>query len=288
MGLVVPIAAPIVVLYNLVYVPFTHHIFPKSFLLGLLLMSLLMSMAQLLLRKSSTWFYGLLFCIYYELVLLWQMPIAWFTFWKSTWGTRMTPNDIKAAEKKIRRRMAKYVTREYISVQEFAEAIGIGETFIREQMEGRLSPFVVIEGDTKMIKPEAIEALFKAESFDDKYEAPTVIKEPVIESITAEPIKIDNESKNETDIVSEVQNEPVKVYNEPATQDSVIRHTSIANDSSKDELVQRINELESKYETLILSNIEEKKQLLQIITEKDNQITELTKCLQEVIRKVGA
>ena len=251
-------------------------------------MSLLMSMAQLLLRKSSTWFYGLLFCIYYELVLLWQMPIAWFTFWKSTWGTRMTPNDIKAAEKKIRRRMAKYVTREYITVQEFAEAIGIGETFIREQMEGRLSPYVVIKDDTKMIKPEAIEALFKAESFDDNYKSPTVINDPVLEKAAVETIKVENETKNIVDVSSESKNEPVEVYSEPMTQVSVIRHTSIANDTSNDELVKRINELENRYETLILSNIEEKKKLLQIITEKDNQITELTKCLQEVIRKVGA
>ena len=28
------------------------------------------------------------------------MPIAWFTFWKSTWGTRMTPADIAAQERK--------------------------------------------------------------------------------------------------------------------------------------------------------------------------------------------
>lgn len=100
MGLIVPIAAPIVVSYNLIYVPIKQHIFPTAFILGLLLMSMLMSMAQLLLRRSSTWIYGMLFCLYYELVLLWQMPIAWFTFWKSTWGTRMTPSDVKAAREK--------------------------------------------------------------------------------------------------------------------------------------------------------------------------------------------
>ena len=107
MGLVVPVAAPLVVLYNLVYVPLTQHIFPTAFLLGLFLMSFLMSMSQMLLRKSSTWAYGLLFCIYYELILLWQMPIAWFTFWKSTWGTRMTPSDLEEAEKKRLRKEQK-------------------------------------------------------------------------------------------------------------------------------------------------------------------------------------
>lgn len=100
MGLIVPIAAPIVVLYNLVYVPIIHQVFPTAFLVGLLLMSLLMSMAQLLLRKSSTWLFGMVFCLFYEAVLLWQMPIAWVTFWKSTWGTRMTPSDIEEDEKK--------------------------------------------------------------------------------------------------------------------------------------------------------------------------------------------
>lgn len=99
-GLLVPILAPIVVIYNLFYVPFTQHIFPTTFLVGLLLMSLMMSFAQLFFRKSSTWYFGFLFCIYYEVVLLWQMPIAWVTFWKSTWGTRMTPSDVKAMEKK--------------------------------------------------------------------------------------------------------------------------------------------------------------------------------------------
>ncbi len=100
MGLIVPIAAPIVVLYNLVYVPITHRIFPTTFLVGILMMSMLMSMAQLFLRKSTTWLYGMFFCIYYEVVLLWQMPVAWVTFWKSTWGTRMTPSDILAARKR--------------------------------------------------------------------------------------------------------------------------------------------------------------------------------------------
>lgn len=100
MGVLVPIAAPVVVIYNLIYVPIVHGIFPTTFLMGLLMMSLLMSFAQMFLRKSTTWIFGMVFCIYYEAVLLWQMPIAWVTFWKSTWGTRMTPKDIEEKEKK--------------------------------------------------------------------------------------------------------------------------------------------------------------------------------------------
>ena len=72
------------------------------------LMAMLMSMAQLFLRKSSTWVFGIWFCLYYEAVLLWQMPVAWFTFWKDTWGTRMTPADVREAEKKKKKEMKKH------------------------------------------------------------------------------------------------------------------------------------------------------------------------------------
>lgn len=105
MGLVVPIAAPIVVIYNFIYVPIVNSVFPTTFILGLLLMAMLMSFADLFYKRSSLWFYGMLFCLFYEGVLLWQMPIAWFTFWKSTWGTRMTPQDIEAERKKEERRL---------------------------------------------------------------------------------------------------------------------------------------------------------------------------------------
>lgn len=107
MGLVVPVAAPVIVLYNLIYVPVMHRVFPVTFLVGMLLMTLLMSMAQLLLRRSTTWIYGIWFCIYYEFVLLWQMPVAWFTFWKSTWGTRMTAADLAEMEKEEKKKAEK-------------------------------------------------------------------------------------------------------------------------------------------------------------------------------------
>lgn len=103
MGLIVPIAAPVIVVYNLFFVPLMYGVFPKAFLIGILLMSLLMSSAQMFLRRSTTWIFGLLFCFFYETVLLWQMPIAWVTFWKSTWGTRMTPSDIMEQQKKDNR-----------------------------------------------------------------------------------------------------------------------------------------------------------------------------------------
>ena len=69
-------------------------------------MALLMSACQALLRRSTTWLYGIWFCLYYEMVLLWQMPIAWFTFWKSTWGTRMTPADLEEQERKQKAKLS--------------------------------------------------------------------------------------------------------------------------------------------------------------------------------------
>lgn len=100
MGLMVPILAPIVFAYNIIYVPVKYGIFPLTFLVGFLLMSLLMSFSYMLFQKSSAWIFGMVFCVFYELVLLWQMPIAFLTFWKSTWGTRETLEDIQDMKKR--------------------------------------------------------------------------------------------------------------------------------------------------------------------------------------------
>ena len=105
LGVLVPLIAPIIVLYNLVYVPVVRHIFPGTFLIGLLMMSLMMCFAQLILKKSSLWFYGFVFCLYYEVILLWQMIWAWVTFWVNDWGTRGTGKrrrDEEAAEARVK------------------------------------------------------------------------------------------------------------------------------------------------------------------------------------------
>ena len=107
MGVLVPIVAPAIVLYNLIYVPLAYRVFPYTFILGMILMSLMMSLTQKALRKSTTWLYGIWFCLYYEAVLLWQMPIAWVTFWKSNWGTRMTQADVDELNKKKGKQKAK-------------------------------------------------------------------------------------------------------------------------------------------------------------------------------------
>ena len=97
-GLIVPTLAPIILLYNLIYVPIIYRVFPLTFLAGMLMMALMMSFVHLYFKKSTTWLFGFYFVLYYEAILLWQMPYAWVTFWKPTWGTRMTDQDIKAQE----------------------------------------------------------------------------------------------------------------------------------------------------------------------------------------------
>ena len=102
-GIIVPVLAPLIVIYNMIYVPIVYKTFPIVFISGILLMSFLMSFVYLLFRKSKIWIYGLWFCLFYECILIWQMPIACLTFWKSTWGTRKTKEDI-AHEKKQKKR----------------------------------------------------------------------------------------------------------------------------------------------------------------------------------------
>ena len=87
-GMLITILSPVIVVYNLLVVPLSYHMVPVVFLIGIVLMAMMMSFAQLFLRKSTTWLHGILFNLFYVSVLIWQMPLAWFTFWRSTWGTR--------------------------------------------------------------------------------------------------------------------------------------------------------------------------------------------------------
>ena len=106
-GIIVPVLAPLIVIYNMMYVPIVYKTFPIVFISGILLMSFLMSFVYLLFRKSKIWIYGLWFCLFYECILIWQMPIACLTFWKSTWGTRKTKEDIEHEKKQKKRKQDK-------------------------------------------------------------------------------------------------------------------------------------------------------------------------------------
>lgn len=99
-GFILPLLAPIVVIRTMVFVPLEMGMFPYKYLLGILMMSMLMSASYLFFKRSNLWPYGIIFCVFYLCVLLWQLPVAVVTFWRSEWGTRDTAADEAARNKK--------------------------------------------------------------------------------------------------------------------------------------------------------------------------------------------
>lgn len=88
LGFLLPLVGPLVVFRALLYVPLFHRGSPLMYLLGILLMSCLMSSVYLFSRRSRLWFYGIPFCFFYMFVLVWQLPWAMVTTTHSRWGTR--------------------------------------------------------------------------------------------------------------------------------------------------------------------------------------------------------
>ena len=80
--------APIVVVRSLVLVPLLHSVWPLNYVVGVLVMSTMVSSVYLLAKRSRLWIYGVVFCFYYMFVLVWQLPIAVLTFAHTSWGTR--------------------------------------------------------------------------------------------------------------------------------------------------------------------------------------------------------
>ncbi|MCR5094376.1 MAG: glycosyltransferase [Lachnospiraceae bacterium] len=290
MGLIVPIAAPIVVVYNLIYVPFTQHIFPTSFVLGIFLMSLLMSMAQLLLRKSSTWIYGMLFCLYYELVLLWQMPIAWFTFWKSTWGTRMTPNDLKAARRKLKRRLLGNKT--HVTAAEFASVLGITEEDVLSQMEGgRLAPYVETVNGQKMITSAALNVFYDdAEPAKRDGTAAQIEEKPAEAVVAAAEISVKEVPAEEKPAVEAApvaeQAAPVAVaaYAVQREVRPAVKTESVPPAAAD---VSEIRRLEQKIDALLAKHEEEKTFLLEQIRIKDEMLNRKNDQLEKLIQTIS-
>jgi hyaluronan synthase len=79
---------PIIVLRALIYAPLMQGTAPLMYLVGITLMSAMMSSTYLLYRRSRLWLYGIVFCFYYMLVLVWQTPVAVLTSGRNKWVTR--------------------------------------------------------------------------------------------------------------------------------------------------------------------------------------------------------
>ena len=120
-GFLLPVLAPLVVVRTMVVIPLELGLFPYKYLAGILVTSMLMSASYLLFKRSNLWPYGIVFCVFYLSVLLWQLPVAVLTFWKSEWGTRNTSADVAAQEK------LRYEQKMFVMPSESSVAAGAGQ-----------------------------------------------------------------------------------------------------------------------------------------------------------------
>jgi len=88
LGFILPLLGPAIVIRAMVYVPLVQQTSPLMYIIGITLMSALMSSTYLLYKRSRIWFYGTVFCFYYMFVLVWQTPWAVLTSWRNEWITR--------------------------------------------------------------------------------------------------------------------------------------------------------------------------------------------------------
>jgi hyaluronan synthase len=88
LGLILPILGPAIVFRAIIYVPLFHLGSPLMYLFGILLMSMMMSLTYLYVKRSNLWIYGVFFCFLYMFVVIWQLPWAMATYMVSHWSTR--------------------------------------------------------------------------------------------------------------------------------------------------------------------------------------------------------
>jgi len=88
LGFLLPIVSPFIVFRAFVLLPIMGDLMPFNYLLGVFLMSSMMSTVYLFAKRSRLWLYGIPFCFFYMAVLVWQLPLAMITCCKSGWGTR--------------------------------------------------------------------------------------------------------------------------------------------------------------------------------------------------------
>jgi len=88
LGFILPMVAPAIVLRALIVIPMLNYVWPLNYIIGVFVMSAMLSSVYLLVKRSRLWLYGVVFCFYYMFILVWQLPIAVLTFASTTWGTR--------------------------------------------------------------------------------------------------------------------------------------------------------------------------------------------------------
>lgn len=88
LGVVFPFVAPIVVLHAIFLPLLSMGTFSYLYIYGAILMAALYGLIYLARFRSSMWVYGMLFSLFYMLVLVWQTYYALVTVRRNHWGTR--------------------------------------------------------------------------------------------------------------------------------------------------------------------------------------------------------
>jgi hyaluronan synthase len=88
LGFLLPLLAPLVVLRGLIYEPIVYTLLPVTFLVGIAIMSFLISATYMFNRRSRLWLYGVPYSFFYLFVLVWQLPYAMVTSFNTKWITR--------------------------------------------------------------------------------------------------------------------------------------------------------------------------------------------------------
>jgi hyaluronan synthase len=99
-GIVLPLVAPIVAARAAVLQPLHGHMLPVIYIVGIYAMAVAYGLYYVVRkpRYDSIWVYGVVFCCFYVVFLLWQTYYAIFTVRTAAWGTRPATAGLTTAE----------------------------------------------------------------------------------------------------------------------------------------------------------------------------------------------
>lgn len=88
LGVILPLLAPIIVIRALLWYPYATGKMPWFYLAGLFLMAMIYGLYYYIFTRDKKWAYGVLFAVFYTLILIWQLPWAILNLRDPKWGTR--------------------------------------------------------------------------------------------------------------------------------------------------------------------------------------------------------
>lgn len=88
LSVILTLLAPVIVARVILWYPQATGEFPYFYIFGLLLMAVLYGIYYKIYMRDNQWIYGVVFALFYTLILIWQLPYAILTIRDSRWGTR--------------------------------------------------------------------------------------------------------------------------------------------------------------------------------------------------------